>query len=270
MSVFDDLQKEINQVVGGGEAQPELTHYCCQECGTTYQCAKPPVGCNFCKKEGAMQWPGNTEQVARKRAIRAAGVVSSKKTEEPKAEEPEAEKPRAEAPKAEKPKRQRRVVKKEEKVKTDETAKPEPEPESEILDYREQREKAIREFIENKGLNEISPVTVGTAVVQTVGFTIWVDRQPIFRLMQPFESPADFQRAYDEARAEQPALQIDCCQCSQVDNPELAKVIFKGDLIASTNNGNGTQWVRRGDKVTLGAYKTKSDHIRFVVLEVKA
>lgn len=265
MSVFEQLQAEINSVVGDAN-QPQLKFYACQECGLSYQCSAQPTECNFCKKEGAMQWPGDTKQQAEERAKRAKGVSAP----QPAVAEPEPV--AAPEPVAEKPKRT--VRKKAEPKAEPVAAAPEPVEESEdatpeASDYRAKRQGAIQNFIEQKGLNEVSPVSVGTAVVQTVGFTLWVDKQPIFRMMQPFESPADFQRAYDESRAEQPALQIDCCQCSQASNAELMDVIFKGDLIASTNNGNGTQWVRRGDRVTLGAYKTKNNHIRFVVLGVK-
>lgn len=245
MSVFEQLQEEINAVVGGA-GRPSTKYYACQGCGDIRSLTGQPTGCDKCKTD-AMQWPGDTKEQAEERAKRAKGVSSNSQP----APEPAPE-----------PVKKRTVRKKAEKV-----AKVDVEPE--VTDYRAKREEAIQSFIEKKGLNEVSPVVVGTAVVQTVGFTLWVDQHPIFRLMQPFESPADFQRAYDEARAEQPALQVDCCQCSQA-SAELQDVIFKGDLIASTNNGNGTQWVRRGDKVELGAYKTKNGHIRFVVLGVKS
>lgn len=259
MSVFEQLQEEINAVVGGA-GKTQLKFYACQNCGLSYQCGDQPTGCSYCKTD-AMQWPGDTKEQAEGRAKRARGVSSkAEPAPEPAPEPKPVKKKRTVRKKAEK------VAKVEEPTNAKESVDVEPE----VTDYRAKREEAIQSFIEKKGLNEVSPVVVGTAVVQTVGFTLWMDRQPIFRLMQPFESPADFQRAYDEARAEQPALQVDCCQCSQASSAELQDVIFKGDLIASTNNGNGTQWVRRGDKVELGAYKTKNGHIRFVVLGVKS
>jgi len=231
MAIFEEIAQEIENEI----SKAEKSYYACQQClhvhsDTSGICPK----CN----QKVYQWPGETADQALDRARRAKGIATTMKAGKTPVKQ---------------------------KV---EPGIPEKSDDLEERNYRAEREARVANFIKKYNINTLSPVEVGSAIVQTVGFTIWQDKKPIFRLMQPFEDGRDFQAAYNEARALQPALRVDCCQCNRLSNEDLQKCVFRGDLIASTNNGQGTMWVKRGMKVKLGAYKTSSNNLRFVVLEV--
>jgi hypothetical protein len=134
------------------------------------------------------------------------------------------------------------------------------------VDYRAQREARVAAFIEKHNLNEFQPVPVGTATVQTVGYTLWVGGKPIFRLKESFETGREFAADYNAARAEQPATRIDVAACNKVSDSELEACLYKGDLIVSLNSGHGTETVKPGDTIKIGAYRTKENRLRFAII----
>lgn len=247
MNAMAGLLAEINKLTADPEAG-QMIYYCCSDCGTTYGSNAGPKNPCICGSEG-FQYPGVTKEqaIARREAAKAEAPAS----------EP------APIPTAAKPKR---VVKA--KAETPPPAPVYTTPAAQTdVDFAAVREAKVAAFIEAHKLNEIQPVEVGHATVQTVGFTVWTDKRPVFRLHESFETGKEFAEAYNEARAHQPATRIDICQCAKVDNPELEACLFKGDLIASLNSGHGTLRVQRGDRVKIGAYKTSTGKLRFAVIE---
>jgi predicted nucleic acid-binding Zn-ribbon protein len=251
MNAMEGLLAEINKLTA--EPDGSLTYYACHQCGkTTATNNGPKSKCESCGSDG-FQYPGATKEEASDRRLQGIGLA--KPTTEAPAPIPEA------------PAKPKRVV----KAKA-ETPPPAP-PVTPVVaasvdvDFAAVREAKVAAFIKAHNLNEIQPVEVAEAIVQTVGFTVWADKRPIFRLHESFETGKEFAESYNEARAHQPATRIDICQCAKVTNPELEECLFKGDLIASLNSGHGTLRVQRGDKVKIGAYKTSTGKLRFAVIE---
>lgn len=267
--LFASLMSECNAIAGATPA-PMTRFATCQSCLETYEVTGDPAKkCPLCQAE-CFQWVAPDKARSIEMAQRAAAKANPEPTPEPTPE------PAVEAPKVEAVKKPR-AKKAEVVVVVDESKDIEPPVVVEtsaateaVVDMRAERKAKIHAFIEKHKINEINPVAVGHGIVQTVGFTLWVNRKPVYRFQQPFESSRDFQAAYDEARAEQPALQIDCVQVCRLDNSELETLAFRGDLVASLNCGHGTQWARRGDVVELAAYKTKDSGLRFAVIKVKS
>lgn len=272
MSIFDQIANEIEQTVNGGEkAKGFLT---CQECNVTYPNSFEtiPRQCPHCQA-WAMQWPGDDEAQSQYRALRAKGAAAADRAEaERKVPDAPAQAP---APKTTKT-RVRVTAEKAPEPKVETPAATEPETKSETetgadeveIDHKAIRAERTAKFIRDHKLNTLTPTPVGTATVQTVGFTVWQNRVPAYRFMQPFETTADFRQAYDEARAVQPSARIDVVSCGQVSDPELEACLWGGDLIASLNNGHGTAWAKRGDKVEIGAVCTDKGYLRFYVMKV--
>jgi len=281
---MDDLLKDVNRLTQTA-AEPELSFYSCQACGDTYRSEKMRETCPGCKAV-ARQWPGSTADEARGRAKRAAGVApaATNPTEVPDASIPKplaaatsrgaTSKPMAEpvtvapdsTPEQPKPRTKRTVAKKTEVVPVVEAAAPNAAQVDAEVDYRAQREARVAAFIEKHNLNEFQPVPVGTATVQTVGYTLWVGGKPIFRLKESFETGREFAADYSAARAEQPATRIDVAACNKVSDSELEACLYKGDLIVSLNSGHGTETVKPGDVINIGAYRTKENRLRFAII----
>lgn len=254
-NVFDTLMGEVEATI----AKPEHNrHATCQACMYTYEIdSEAPRTCPSCNTQ-CFQWVHADREQSISFAKRAAEKASPDQQ-----------------PKTEKPKRTR-TKKKAEAVQTEQSTPSNadeplnaPAANDERPDLKAEREAAVQQFILDNNLNELTPVPVGHATVQTIGFTKWVDKKPVYRFQQAFETGRDFAEVYDSERALQPALMIDACQCSNVSNPALERCLFRGDLVASLNNGHGTTMVRRGDKVVVGAYRTANNRIRFAVLKIE-
>ena len=258
MSAMEAILNDIKKLT----TETPTSFYCCQECGDTYRSDRMLEACPGCKK-AVYQWPGETMEEAKSRAARAKGATNVQPTAvlAPAVEEP----PAAPAPATRKP----RAVKKTEekppeqpKTQTEATS----EQSSDTLDYTAIREAAVTAFIEKHNLNELQPLAVGHCTVQTVGFTLWSNKRPVYRFHESVETGKEFMEAYNEARAEQPALAIDVARCSDCDNPELEACLYRGDLVVGLNSGHGTKQVRRGDRIKIGALKTSTGKIRFVMI----
>lgn len=247
-NVFDTLMGEVEATI----AKPEHNrHATCQACMHTYEIdGEAPRTCPSCNTQ-CFQWVHADREQSISFAKRAAEKASTDQ---------------------QKPKRTRTTKKAEQPTTTNAAADEPlnaPAANDERPDLRAEREAAVQQFILDNNLNELTPVPVGHATVQTIGFTKWVDKKPVYRFQQAFETGRDFAEVYDSERAIQPALMIDACQCSNVSNPALERCLFRGDLVASLNNGHGTTMVRRGDKVVIGAYRTSTNRIRFAVLKIE-
>lgn len=285
MSVMENLLKDVNRLTQTA-AEPELSFYSCQACGATYRMAQMPETCPTCSK-AARQWPGSTADEARGRAKRAAGVAPAttnplevpnahnntpQQTEVSAGETAEAASELArdaggnKSTEQPKPRAKRAVKTKAEAAPVVETPAPSTAPVDAETDYRAAREARIAAFIEKHALNEFQPVPVGTAIVQTVGYTLWVGGKPIFRLKESFETGREFAADYNAARAEQPATRIDVAACNKVSDPELEACLYKGDLIVSLNSGHGTETVKPGDTIKIGAYRTRENRLRFAII----
>lgn len=132
-----------------------------------------------------------------------------------------------------------------------------------------ERKAKISAFVQKYKLSEHAPVPIGSAVIQTVGFTKWVDKQPHHRFMESFETPKSFATIYNTARAEQPTVSIDVARCSHVSNEEIRSILGPFNMVASLiHPQGGTQSVDKKQSVKVGAYKTKKGFIRFVVLDI--
>jgi len=252
-AILNDIKKLTTEKPG--------SWYCCQGCGHTYQAAELLTACPSCK-EAAYQWPGDTSEEATNRANRAKGASNVQPTavlapavEEPPAAPPATRKPRSVKKTEEKPPEQPKAQ-----------AEATSEQPSDTVDYTAIREAAVAAFIEKHKLNEIQPLPVGHATVQTVGFTLWSNKRPVYRFHESVETGKEFMEAYNEARAEQPALAIDVARCADCDNSELEACLYRGDLVVGLNSGHGTKQVRRGDRIKIGALRTSTGKIRFVMI----
>ena len=256
MSAMEAILNDIKKLT----TEKPQTWYCCQGCGHKYQAGEVPQTCPSCNA-AAYQWPGETAEEAEGRANRAKGATNVQPTTIPA---PAVEEPPA-APATRKP---RAVKKAEEKPPEQPKAQTEAtsEQSSDTLDYTAIREAAVTAFIEKHKLNEIQPLPVGHATVQTVGFTLWMNRKPVYRFHESVETGKEFMEAYNEARAEQPALAIDVARCADCDNSELEACLYRGDLVVGLNSGHGTKQVRRGDRIKIGALRTSTGKIRFVMI----
>jgi len=267
MSFIDGVLNEMKQ-------ENKLTKwYVCEGCQNSYTAELTPNTCPVCGCN-SRQWVGNTEEEAISRAKRSFNL--SHKKEEPKDDterkelEETLDKLGIKHSKRMKNATLRKLLEEAQAEEEPEVEEEEPEVEEDAqqVDYKALRKEATKRFIKKHKLNELSPVGVGTAEVQLVGFTLWKDKKPAFRFMQPFETIESFQKVYDLARAEQPSCDIDVVRCNNVSDEELKACLYNGDAIVSLHNGNGTAVARPGDIVELGALKTSTGNIRFVALQV--
>ena len=263
MSLFDDIATEISSVVEEGPKGGQW--YCCQECKHTYLSPELLRVCPKCHAQ-VSQWMGDTKEQAESRANRASGISTTPSTINNGAEATES------TVEPEKPKRIRVKKEKVQEPVVTEEATPEPENNAEAKTPEEKKAERlaqIKAYAESRELNGMVPVDIGTAVVQTQGFTIWNEGRPSYRFLEPHEEVADFNAEYNTARAMQPATQIDVVRCANCSDTEVHDLLFGGNIIASLNNGQGTQFVKRGQTVRIGAIYTDKGYLRFIVTGVE-
>ena len=250
MGAYEELMEQVNKLVQPEEEIKNRFTACkCGFVGVHPANVQPKTTCPKC---AGLLWVGNTEDEAKAKA-KAEPKVETK--EEPK-EEPKVEVVRVVRKKA-KPKVEVEV---ETEVETEEETEVKP-------DWKKAREEAVRKVVEEYKLNEFSPVPIGTAIVQALGFTFWQDKKPNFRFMEPFEEPIDFRQVYDAARAEQPATRIDVARCSDVDNELVRPTLYGGEAIVQLNNGSGIRTVKAGTKIKIGAVvSANGSYLRFVIM----
>lgn len=250
MGAYEELMEQVNKLVQPEEEVKNRFTACkCGFVGVHPANVQPKTTCPKC---AGLLWVGNTEDEAKAKA-KAEPKVEPK--EEPK-EEPKVEVVRVVRKKA-KPKVEVEV---ETEVETEEETEVKP-------DWKKVREEAVRKVVEEYKLNEFSPVPIGTAIVQALGFTFWQDKKPNFRFMEPFEEPIDFRQVYDAARAEQPATRIDVARCSDVDNELVKPTLYGGEAIVQLNNGSGIRTVKAGSKIKIGAVvSANGSYLRFVIM----
>ena len=250
MGAYEELMEQVNKLVQPEEEVKNRFTACkCGFVGVHPANVQPKTTCPKC---AGLLWVGNTEDEAKAKA-NAEPKVEPK--EEPK-EEPKVEVVRVVRKKA-KP-----------KVEVEVETEVEAEEETEVKpDWKKAREDAVRKVVEEYKLNEFSPVPIGTAIVQALGFTFWQDKKPNFRFMEPFEEPIDFRQVYDAARAEQPATRIDVARCSDVDNELVKPTLYGGEAIVQLNNGSGIRTVKAGTKIKIGAVvSANGSYLRFVIM----
>ena len=248
MGAYEELMEQVNKLVQPEEEVKNRFTACkCGFVGVHPANVQPKTTCPKC---AGLLWVGNTEDEAKAKAMA-----------EPKAEPKEEPK---EEPKVEVVK----VVRKKAKPKVEVETEVETEVEAEVKpDWKKVREEAVRRVVEEFKLNEFSPVPIGTAIVQALGFTFWQDKKPNFRFMEPFEEPIDFRQVYDAARAEQPATRIDVARCSDVDNELVRPTLYSGEAIVQLNNGSGIRTVKAGTKIKIGAVvSANGSYLRFVIM----
>ena len=250
MGAYEELMEQVNKLVQPEEEVKNRFTACkCGFVGVHPANVQPKTTCPKC---AGLLWIGNTEDEAKARA-------KGKPIDEPKAE-PKAE-PKVEVVKVVRKKTKPKVeVEVETEVETEDEADVKP-------DWKKAREEAVRKVVEEFKLNEFSPVPIGTAIVQALGFTFWQDKKPNFRFMEPFEEPIDFRQVYDAARAEQPATRIDVARCSDVDNELVRPTLYGGEAIVQLNNGSGIRTVKAGTKIKIGAVvSANGSYLRFVIM----
>ena len=251
MGAYEELMEQVNKLVQPEEEVKNRFTACkCGFVGVHPANVQPKTTCPKC---AGLLWVGNTEDEAKAKAMA-----------EPKAEPKE-------EPKEEPKVKVVKVVKKAKpkvEVETEVETEDETEDEAEVKpDWKKAREEAVRRVVEEYKLNEFTPVPIGTAVVQALGFTFWQDKKPNFRFMEPFEEPIDFRQVYDAARAEQPATRIDVARCSDVDNELVKPTLYGGEAIVQLNNGSGIRTVKAGTKIKIGAVvSANGSYLRFVIM----
>lgn len=252
MGAYEELMEQVNKLVQPEEEVKNRFTACkCGFVGVHPANVQPKTTCPKC---AGLLWVGNTEDEAKAKAMAEPKV-------EPKAE------PKAE-PKVEVVKVVRKKAKPKVEVEVEVETEVEAEDEADVKpDWKKAREEAVRRVVEEFKLNEFSPVPIGTAIVQALGFTFWQDKKPNFRFMEPFEEPIDFRQVYDAARAEQPATRIDVARCSDVDNELVRPTLYCGEAIVQLNNGSGIRTVKAGTKIKIGAVvSANGSYLRFVIM----
>lgn len=252
MGAYEELMEQVNKLVQPEEEVKNRFTACkCGFVGVHPANVQPKTTCPKC---AGLLWVGNTEDEAKAKAMAEPKV-------EPKAE------PKAE-PKVEVVKVVRKKAKPKVEVEVEVETEVEAEDEADVKpDWKKAREEAVRRVVEEFKLNEFSPVPIGTAIVQALGFTFWQDKKPNFRFMEPFEEPIDFRQVYDAARAEQPATRIDVARCSDVDNELVRPTLYAGEAIVQLNNGSGIRTVKAGTKIKIGAVvSANGSYLRFVIM----
>lgn len=246
MGAYEELMEQVNKLVQPEEEIKNRFTACkCGFIGVHPANVQPKTTCPKCS---GLLWVGNTEDEAKAKAKAESKVEPKVETKEEPKEEPKVQ-----------------IVRK--KAKPKPKVEVEVETEVETPDWKKVREEAVRKVVEEYKLNEFSPVPVGTAIVQALGFTLWQDKKPNFRFMEPFEEPIDFRQVYDAARAEQPATRIDVARCSDVDNELVKPTLYNGEAIVQLNNGSGTRTVKAGTKIKIGAVvSANGSYLRFVIM----
>lgn len=254
MGAYEELMEQVNKLVQPEEEIKNRFTACkCGFVGVHPANVQPKTTCPKC---AGLLWVGNTEDEAKAKAKAEPKVEPKVETKEEPKEEPKVEVVRVVRKKA-KPKVEVEV---ETEVETEEETEVKP-------DWKKAREEAVRKVVEEYKLNEFSPVPIGTAIVQALGFTFWQDKKPNFRFMEPFEEPIDFRQVYDAARAEQPATRIDVARCSDVDNELVRPTLYGGEAIVQLNNGSGIRTVKAGTKIKIGAVvSANGSYLRFVIM----
>ena len=262
MSIFEQIANEIGQTIGTPTNQ---TWYACQSCYHSYQSPELLRSCPKCLAP-VNQWMGDNEEQALKRARMANGVAapttpSVEPPVEPKVVEPPKTKIRVKKEKA------APVVEAPVETKVEQTADEQVE-ELSADEKKAERLAKIQEYAKAHNLNGISPTMIGTATVQTHGFTMWQDKKPVYRFLEPHEEIVDFNAEFNMTRAMQPMTQIDVIRCANCSDPALHDLLFSGNIIAGLNAGRGNQFVKRNQTVKLGALISDSGYLRFIVLGV--
>ena len=258
MGAYEELMEQVNKLVQPEEEVKNRFTACkCGFVGVHPANVQPKTTCPKC---AGLLWVGNTEDEAKAKAM---AEPKAEPKEEPKAEPKE--EPKVEVVKVVRKKAKPKV---EPKVEIEDETEDEAEEETEVKpDWKKAREEAVRKVVEEYKLNEFSPVPIGTAIVQALGFTFWQDKKPNFRFMEPFEEPIDFRQVYDAARAEQPATRIDVARCSDVDNELVRPTLYCGEAIVQLNNGSGIRTVKAGTKIKIGAVvSANGSYLRFVIM----
>ena len=252
MGAYEELMEQVNKLVQPEEEVKNRFTACkCGFVGVHPANVQPKTTCPKC---AGLLWVGNTEDEAKAKAMAEPKV-------EPKVEPKE-------EPKVEVVKVVRKKAKPKVEVEVETEVEAEVEDEADVKpDWKKAREEAVRKVVEEFKLNEFSPVPIGTAIVQALGFTFWQDKKPNFRFMEPFEEPIDFRQVYDAARAEQPATRIDVARCSDVDNELVRPTLYGGEAIVQLNNGSGIRTVKAGTKIKIGAVvSANGSYLRFVIM----
>ncbi len=255
MGAYEELMEQVNKLVQPEEEVKNRFTACkCGFVGVHPANVQPKTTCPKC---GGLLWIGNTEDEAKAKAMA-----------EPKAEPKEEPKEEPKVKVVKVVKKAKPKVEVETEVEVEVETEDEAEDEVEVKpDWKKVREKAVRRVVEEFKLNEFTPVPIGTAVVQALGFTFWQDKKPNFRFMEPFEEPIDFRQVYDAARAEQPATRIDVARCSDVDNELVRPTLYGGEAIVQLNNGSGIRTVKAGTKIKIGAVvSANGSYLRFVIM----
>lgn len=268
MSIFEQIANEIGQTIGTPSNQ---TWYACQSCYHTYQSPELLRSCPKCLAP-VNQWMGDNEEQSLKRARMANGVAPSTPilvveaptvpvVEEPKVVEPPKTKVRVKKEKT------APIVEPTVETKVEQNQE-EPTEELSADEKKAERLAKIQAYAKAHNLNSISPTMIGTATVQTHGFTMWQDKKPVYRFLEPHEEIADFNAEFNMTRAMQPMTQIDVIRCANCSDEALHELLFGNNIIAGLNAGRGNQFVKRNQTVKLGALISDSGYLRFIVLGV--
>lgn len=127
--------------------------------------------------------------------------------------------------------------------------------------------KALREaFKVAMALNTVNWKPVGTAVVGSPGFTLWSEvdgrRIPSYRFMESFDDPFSFRALYESFQRTNPNTRFDVVRVRGVAGA-VKPLAFQGEVVATTNLGEGAAVLKPGAPVILFAKLSKSGSIVF-------
>lgn len=140
-------------------------------------------------------------------------------------------------------------------------------------DPRAARKAAIEKFVLENKLNCMAATPVGEGVVDSIGFTVWSERDgrrlPGFTFYEPTDTPASFKAELKEAQKTDGTVKLDVVRVRGLP-AHLNELVFGGELVANIfDPRSGTVKTKVGDKVEIGARMSKGGTLVWVVTGVK-
>lgn len=267
---MSEVDNVINSIMGTGEA-PKVRFYRCPTCQHVFEHAAetlPPAACPGCQTNTVFR-VHPTREIAQAEAEKAKTVAapSVPATHAVNADAP-APSPAPTTKSPAKPKAKPAPA-------TAAPALPVPPIPANIgsVDHKAERKARIEKFCLDHKINGVSATPVGSGVIDSIGFTRWVEKEgkrvPLTSFLEPTDTPESFKAEFKSAQALDSTVKLDCARVCGL-SEELNGVAFAGELTASLYDFKiGHVRVKIGQEVEIGAKIAKSGTLIFQVLGPK-
>lgn len=263
MSLDDQIKNLCNP------GTPTSEKFCvCRECGQIHKwdtTQAPPAACSKCAKVNFATYP-NIE----------AATVAWKQFSGPKTPEAPVDPTPQTSPEPTKIRRPRATKPPVSGPTTDGSPTPSAmdsdSPVSAGGEARAARETAEKSLIHTAKINQVTPVEIGTGVVDAIGYTTWVERdgarRPVYHFMELTDTANSFSNRIEEARQEDGNIMIDCARVVDLSDP-LHGCVFGGQLVASLRNGRTRVRALPATKVRIAARLSVNGRLIYNLTGVK-